>query len=427
LKILKTTFYSALITFIRIASGFVASKVIAIITGPIGVALVGTFSNFITIALTFANGAINTGVIKYTADYENDIDKQKRLFGTALKITVYCSFTCGIILVIFAGFWANSISSSSLYKWPIISLGLSIVFYALNTLLISILNGRKDIKTYTNVNTIGSIISLAFTVVMVYFFKIVGALYALALSQSIVFIITFFYTINSNWFSFSLFSQKFSKDEAIKLSRFSLMAIVSALLIPLSQIILRNHVSSKFSLVDAGYWQGMMRISDAYLMIVTTSLSTYFLPKLSSLKTNKELRTEIIKGYKLILPVVFLMTLLIYFLRFLIIRILFTPDFIVMEKLFYWQLIGDFFKIASYILGYLMLAKAMTRLYIATEVIFTFSYVILGYFLTDKYGLEGIVIAFGINYIICFLFIAYSFRQLLFGIGTLKDFSDGTN
>ena len=61
---------------------------------------------------------------------------------------------------------------------------------------------------------------------------------------------------------------------------------------------------------------------------------------------------------------------LIYFLRYWLIRILFTPDFIPMELLFIWQLLGDFFKICSWLLAFLMIAKAMTRVFVTTEILF---------------------------------------------------------
>ena len=89
---------------------------------------------------------------------------------------------------------------------------------------------------------------------------------------------------------------------------------------------------------SAGIWQGMMRISDGYLMLITSSLATYYLPKLASLHTNKELRAEIIHGYKIILPAVFFSCTVIYFLRFFIIKVLYTSDFSSMSDLFFYQL-----------------------------------------------------------------------------------------
>lgn len=46
MKLIKTSVFSGIITFIKIAAGFVAAKVIATITGPSGVALLGQFTSF---------------------------------------------------------------------------------------------------------------------------------------------------------------------------------------------------------------------------------------------------------------------------------------------------------------------------------------------------------------------------------------------
>lgn len=414
MKLIKTSFFSAIITFIRIASGFVAGKIVALFTGPSGVALIGAFTNFITIVLTFANGAINTGVIKYTAEFDGDEKKQKALFSTAFKISVCCSFFFGFFLVILASYLADWILTNKLYTNAIRVLGGTIVLYSLNSLLISILNGKKQIKTYTIVNTVGSIIGLIFTITLVYYFKIQGALYALVLAQSIVFFVTATLIVKSPWFSWDYFKQPFDKTIAKQLGSFSLMAIVSALTVPVSQILLRKILIEKVGIDNAGYWQGMMRISDGYLMIITTSLSTYYLPKLSSLKTDKELRLEIISGYKIILPLVFLGCVVIYLLRFFIIKTLYTEQFLHMETLFFWQLLGDFFKMATFLLGYVMVAKAMTRYYIVTEVISSTLYICFGYFFVGIFKVQGVTMAFALNYLICFAFMIFVFRKLLF-------------
>ncbi|MFV5702398.1 O-antigen translocase [Flavobacterium sp. XS2P12] len=414
MNLIRTSFFSAIITIIRISSGFIANKVVAVFAGAPGVAIVGAFANFISIVLTFSNGAINTGVVKYTAEFEDDEAELKTLFSTALKITLFCSVLTGISLIVLAPYWSSWIFAQQIYEGPIRILGFTVVFYALNTLLISILNGKKQISTYTIVNTLGSIIGLVFTVALVYFYEIQGALYAMVLAQSIVFFITAGLLIKSPWFSWEYFNKIFDKSKATKLSHYSLMAIVSALTLPVSQILFRNILITKFGIDQAGYWQGMMRISDAYLMIITTSLSTYFLPKLSSIKTDSGLRSEIMKGFKLIVPFLLLSCLGIYFFRFILIKLLFTSDFIAMGQLFYWQLIGDFFKMTSWILAYLMLAKAMTKMYIFSEIVFSFGYVGLGYLFVEKFQLEGAVMSFAMTYFFYFLFMLFVFKKLLF-------------
>jgi O-antigen/teichoic acid export membrane protein len=414
LKLIKTTAFSAIITFMRIASGFISNKVVAIYTGPAGVALVGAFTNFILIVFTFANGAINTGVVKYTAEYNGDEYRLKRLFSTAFKISVYCSAIVGVILLLFGNYLSSWVFTSSVFNTPVRVLGLTIILYSLNSLLISILNGKSQLKAYTLVNSAATTIGLIFTIILVYYFKIQGALYSLVLAQSVVFFISVALVIRSSWFSWDYFKQQFDKVMAVKLSHYSLMAIVAAFTVPLSQIVLRNMLIRVVGLDAAGYWQGMMRISDGYLMIVTTSLATYYLPVLASIKTKVGLRAEIYKVSKFVLPGVLIGGLVIYFLRFFIIHLLYTGKFLEMEKLFAWQLAGDFFKVAGWLLSYIMLAKAITKLYIITEVVFTASYIALGYWMVHTVGLQGITIAFAINNCIYFLIMVIIFKKLLF-------------
>lgn len=413
MKLIKTSFFSAIITFIKVSSGFVAGKVVALVTGPAGVALIGQFTNFITIVLTFANGAINNGVVKYTAEYDGDEIKLKKLFSTSFKISVCCSAIIGVVLLLLGPVISFWLFNSNLYVNPTRILGSTIIFYALNSLLISILNGKKQIKTYTIVNTVGSVIGLLFTIVLVFIYKIQGALYALVLAQSIVFFVTLTLILKTDWFEWSFFKQSLDKEIFKNLSKFSLMAIVSAITVPISQIILRNMITKILGIESAGYWQGIMRISDGYLLLVTTSLATYYLPKLSSLFNKNDLRKEIFDGYKIIMPIVIISCIIIFLLKGVIVIVLFSQKFAKMTDLFLFQLIGDIFKIAAWLLAYVMLAKAMTRIFIITEVIFSISYIIIGYFCITHFGIKGITIAFAINYIGYFITMLLVFRKTL--------------
>lgn len=414
MNLLKTSFFSALITAVRISSGFLIGKFISLVTGPSGVAIVGGFTNFISIVSTLGNGAINNGVIKYTAQYQTDITRQKDLFSASFKISLFASFIVGLIVLLFSNIFSLFIFNNYDNLYAIRLLSITLIFFSMNTLIVSVLNGQGEIKKLTIVNAISSFSSLLLTIILVYFFNIKGALYSLVISQLFVFLISIIYLRKNELFSLDIIKSKFDRKFLKKLSHFSLMSIVTALTVPVSQIILRNMISNNFGINFAGYWQGMMKISDGYLLVITTSLSTYYLPKLSSLDSILELRREILSGYKIILPIVFLGCLIIFYSRYFIINLLYTPDFFSMDSLFFWQLTGDFFKISSWILSYLMLAKAKTKLYVSTEIIFSFTYVIFGYLFTSIFGFKGISISFALNYFLYLVLMIIVFRKLLF-------------
>ena len=141
-------------------------------------------------------------------------------------------------------------------------------------------------------------------------------------------------------------------------------------------------------------------------MLVTTTLSVYYLPKLAELQKNSDIKREIIQGYKIILPSAAACGLAIYFLRDFIIRVLFTADFVPMESLFAWQMVGDTLKIGSWILSYLMLGKAMIKLFIASEIIFASIFYVLTVVFTKIIGLEGVVLAHAVNYLVYWIVMA---------------------
>ena len=85
-----------------------------------------------------------------------------------------------------------------------------------------------------------------------------------------------------------------------------------------------------------------------------------------------------------------------------------------MRDLFAFQLIGDILKILGWVLGYLLLAKAMTKIYIIMELVNFVLLVIISYFLVNLYGSIGATLAFAIVYFIYFAVLCFVFRSLLF-------------
>ena len=122
------------------------------------------------------------------------------------------------------------------------------------------------------------------------------------------------------------------------------------------------------------------------------------MPRLSEIGSKLELKQEILKGYKLILPLVGITALMVWVCKGIIIHVLFTPEFLPMKPLFAYQLLGDFFKMGSWLLAYLMVARAMTKTFIVTEILFSVSYVGLSYYFINHFGIIGATYSFCINY-----------------------------
>src|SRR5262249_30504733 len=150
------------------------------------------------------------------------------------------------------------------------------------------------------------------------------------------------------------------------------------------------------------------------LMVITTSLSVYYLPRLAEIRSKLELRKEISDVYRLVIPLLIAATIVIYLMRHFIIQLLFTAEFAGMQDLFGFQLIGDIFKMAGWILGYLMIAKAMTKTYITMEFVSYTGQVVFSCGFVALYGTVGATIGYAVGNIVYFLIMVIIFRKILF-------------
>lgn len=400
-------------TLVRMCTGLVSVKIVAAIIGPAGVALVGQLNNFSTIALSLATGGINSGITKYVAEFKNDTSRIKQYLATAFKITVACSLIVGLLLLLLCKQLSSLIMQTPQYWYVFAIFGFTIIFYGLNNLLVSIVNGYKQFNKYVKVNIISSLFGVAFTVTLVLTWGLAGALISAVTFQSLMIFVSVLMLRKLEWLRKDWLIGKFKKTIATQYFRYSLMTLVSAFLVPISQMLLRGYVISEISITEAGWWEGMNRISNMYLMVITTSFGVYYLPRLSEISNRLELRHEIIKCYKVIVPLLLCGFAVIYFLRFFIVKLLFTNEFTPMTQLFIWQMAGDFFKICSWLLSFLMVAKSMTKAFISTEVIFTLSYLTLGYIFVRLNGIVGLCQGYLSNYIIYMITMLVIFRSII--------------
>ncbi len=414
-EIVKVSFYSGISTVLKILTSFVSAKIIAVYLGPAGLGMLGQLTSFITIFLTLSTGAITNGVIKFVAEYKDDEPKQNRIIKASLQITLLCSLLCGLIISIGAKFWSNQLFSKTSYSFVFVIFGITIIFYALFSLAVAILNGLQQYKLFNLINVLASIIGLIFSVTMVVLYGIKGALISAVTYQSIVFIILLLFIKQSGWFNWQkIKSSIIERGDLVGLSKFSLMAIVSAAAVPMVQIIIRNYLSSNTNAETVGFYEGVNRLSLIYLSLITTTFSVYYLPKLSAANNNSELKELLIKGYKFILPLTFVMLFVTYLLRNLVIKIVFAESFAPMEAYFLPQLVGDFFKIASWLLAMQMVAKAQLKVFIFSEIFFGVTLCVYSVLMIDTLSGIGAVYGYMLNYILYFVFNLILFRKVLF-------------
>lgn len=398
MSLAKTSLLNGIAVVVKVASALVLNKILAVYVGPTGYAVIGQFQNAVSIVVNLAGGVLATGVTKATAQHFDDEAKQHAIWQTAIRFSLGASIIAAMVLLLIGNNLAQWLlqreNLSSVFVW----LALTLPAMAANNLLLAILNGKKEVGVYVVANIIGSLISMLVVGLLAFNFGLYGALVAFTINPAVVLLTTTAIVGRRDWFKAKFLWGQMNRPALRALSGFGLMGLTSALTAPISYMFVRDHLATNLGLTAAGYWQASWKISEIYLMLVTTTLSVYYLPRLAEIRTAPELKIEIIKVYRFVMPIVVVGAVAIFLLRDFIIGTLFTPEFLPMRELFPWQLAGDVIKIGSWILAYIMLGRAMVKVFIVTEIAFSILFILLTWLLIDVFGLLGVSMAYLINY-----------------------------
>jgi PST family polysaccharide transporter len=407
MSLLTTSLLSFVAVGVRAICLLLVNKVLAIFVGPTGYALVGQFQNVLSSITAVASAGVNTGITKYTAEYGENISRQKDLWSTGLIIGVCSTALTSIGILVFAYPLSNLLFKNEDFAIPIIWSAICLPLFALNTLFLAILNGKKLIQKFVIVNICNSISLLAAVAVGSWVYGVKGALIGLVIGQSASGALAFLLCWGESWFNFSSFLKRFDPAIAVKLFNFSLMAIATSILGPLSQMVVRGHLIAMEGVAVAGYWEAITRISGAYLMFIAMPLTIYYVPRISEINTKIELKKEIISGYKILIPIALMGSSLIYIARDSVIEILFSSEFLPARDLFAWQMIGDVFRACGWLLSFYLLGKAMTRYFILLEVFINILFITLSWLGIFFYQVTGLTIAYAFNNLIYLLILCF--------------------
>jgi PST family polysaccharide transporter len=413
----STTILNGFAVLTRLITVLALNKVLAVIVGPHGYALIGQFQNFASMVVAVASSPVTNGVVKFTAELGGQETKQRDVWRTAVTLGLIVSVVTSLLMFIFQEPLAAWLLADVERSWLVVLLAGALTFMVMNTLLIAILNGLKHLRSLVFANIAGSVISALTAICLVSWQGLNGALAALAVSQSLAFVVTLFIFRRSVHTSvrsmIGPLDPKFSRG----LGRFAIMGLTSAIVIPMAQMVMRDHLANSFGWDTAGLWQALIKISETHLLLLTSTLSVYFLPRFAEIREPIELQRELRRGVAFVAPLVFATSAILFLGRHEIVELLLTERFLPMLDAFGYQLLGDALKAISLVPAYTMLSHGQTRVYVVTEVLFALLLTGLTILFSSSMGLRGAALAYAVTYAIYGVTMWFVVRSLIARLG----------
>jgi PST family polysaccharide transporter len=392
--------------------GIFSSKVISVFLGTSGMALMGSFRNFALMAKSIATLGINNSIVKLFVENKEDTKELSVIYSTFFWIFLVISTTLALLILVFALPISSFLFYTNSYSMPIRFFGLLLPFMVINTFWLAIYNGLEKFKRIMVIQIISNILVFGITALLIYKENIFGGLLSVAFGEVLMVIVTFLFVRNErDYFKFDL--QKLISKKYFKvIKKFSVMALLTAIIAPLTLLLIRNSIVETYSIQEAGIWDAVNRLSGFYMIFFSSGLSLYYVPKLASIHTESEFKYELKSYFKVFVPLFLLMLIVIYFAKGIILKLAFTPEFSHVESVLIWQLLGDFFRIMTLAFGFQILVKTMMKRYFLVEIVFNVMYFLLSFYLVKQNATEGVLQAYFFTNVFCFLLVLVLFRKL---------------
>jgi PST family polysaccharide transporter len=401
-------------TVTRMALSFLSIKITAVYLGPAGLALVGQFGNFFSLAQAAVGSAISTGVMNLTAQAEQR-ERQVAIWGTALRMALLVGGVMALAVIALAWPLAQWLLKDPAY-WPAIVLGaFSIPLAMAGVAMTGAINGIKRIDLLGIIGIAAALIGALIFIPLCYAWGVRGGLTAYALSTCCTVVVGLLVVARTPGLALADFRPRWDGPIARQLVAFFPMLLVHAVAEPIAPLLMRDALVVQLGATSAGYWQAGLRLSDMYTLVLTTAVTMYLMPHLASIKGEREFGRELARTVLKVSGLTAAGALAVYLLRDLVIAIVFTKEFLPVGGLLDYLFVGNVLKMAAWPLRMALVIKLRAKWYILVEIAVAVAQIGLTYLWLPPLGVRGATAAYAAAYGGAFLVLLYSNKGYLYG------------
>ncbi len=404
-SIFKATSLFGGVQVYQILIGIIKSKFVAILLGPGGMGIMGLYQSTVDLVKSISSFGLEQSAVRDISEANGTGDTQRigHTVSTVRKL-VWITGILGLCLTLFLSpLLSNLTFGNGDYTWGFAILSITLLIDQLCVGQKVLIQGMRRLKDLAKASAIGATIGLLVSIPLYYWIGVKGIVPTMVLTSLTAMLISWFY------------SRKITVEKAAVTIREALVGgrsmikmgislSVSGILVTLCAYVLRWFIRGQGGVEAVGLFTAGYVIMTTYVGMVFKAMGTDYYPRLAAVNKDNEQCKQIInqQGEVAILILAPLVISLIIFMP-LIIRIIYSEEFLPATDYVLWAVLGMMFKAASWSISFSFIAKAEAKIFIINETIINIVLLILqiaGYYL---YGLTGLGIAFMLGNLIYLL------------------------
>jgi len=382
------------------------NKFVAVFLGPAGIGLMGLLGSMTSMVGTLAGLGVTTSGVRQIAEASGAGDHVRvaRTVTTLRRIMLRLGLLGSALLAALCVPVSKVTFGTADHAGQIVVLSIVIAMTLVAEGQVARLQGFRRMGDVARAAVLGAVLTLTLTLPIVYVWRqdSVVALLLVASGSSMV---------SSWWYARRIpvtpvpMMWRETLREARPLLHIGLASMSSALMVAAIAYVVRLVITRQLGLGAAGIFQSAATLSSVYCGFILTAMGADFLPRVSAVaeddaSCNRLVNEQVEVGLLLALPGICAT------LAFspLIVQVLYSTQFGLATEVLRWQVLGVFLRVASWPMGYLLIAKGKAQLYFWTELSYNLLYAALIWIGVRLWGLPGAGVAFfGVYIYYCLL------------------------
>lgn len=341
------------------------AKLIAVMLGSAGMGL----NSILQSVLHMINNVCSCGIMQssvreisqvYSDEYKSRLYRKIQVFRRLLSLSALLGLAVCVL-----GAWPLSHISlgDSSYAMSFVILGIGTMFFTLMQGEISILQGTRQVKALAVSSIFGSLASLAVCVPCYYFFSMKGVAVSIAVANFTYWLIYLYSTRK-----FEIKELRIGLKQALKEGKtmitLGFVLMLGSFLVTLFTYLTNISIRHLGSINDVGLYQGAAAIATQSILVVTSVLAADFFPRLSATIKNKDEQNQVInEQFIIVVLAVSSIACAVVCFAPLIIRLLLSPDFMVVSPMLKLMAVGLLFRGVWIVMSYTILANGDRKAY----------------------------------------------------------------
>ena len=400
-RILKSSSIIGGASVLNIIIGMIRTKIIAILLGPAGIGLISLYTGLMSTATTVATlgiGTVGTRQVAEAVSQENlhavAIARRAIFWGTLLLACAgaLIVWTLREVLAIYV---LGDSEYTSNVGWLSFGVALSVAGASQGALI----QGIRRIGDMARWSVYSAALNTIFGLSLLWQWNTEGLIAYVLVGPLVSFIL-------GHWFVSRLpevAKDNISVQEIARqwqtLLRLGIPFMGAGLVGTLAQLWIRVEVSNTLGAESLGHFQAAWMISMQYVGFVLAAMGADYYPRLTGIINDHKAATKLVNEQT---EIALLLSAPIFIamigLAPLVVNLFFSSSFIPATEILRWQIMGDVLKVASWPLGFVILAAGAGKTFFLTE---SFVWLVMGGLIagfSSSIGLQITGIAFLVSY-----------------------------